>query len=525
MRPTAKHPFTRMVTTKEVVQIANLAASPAYNERDYGVVMLVELANARTFLAVPMLKEDEAVGVIAIYRQDVHPFTEKQIQLLRNFAVQAVIAIESTRLLNELRQRTTDLAELLEQRTATAEVLKIISASTGELQSVFQATIDNATRLSGAKFGALSLRDGGIFRSTAMHGVRPAYIEERQRDPIIRPTPGHNLERVLHTRSVVHIPDLASDVEAAPALFERAGARALLNVPLLKDGDVIGSIMIYREEPGAFTDKQIELVNTFADQAVIAIENARLLNEIQDKSRQLELASKHKSQFLANMSHELRTPLNAILGYTELMIDGIYGEMPEKARGVLERVQSNGKHLLGLINDVLDLSKIEAGQLTLAISDYAIKHIVHAVYSAVEPLAARKNLAFKADVEPELPAARGDERRLTQVLLNLVGNAIKFTDAGEVAIKVTTANGAYTIAVRDSGPGVAEADQARIFEEFQQADSSQTKVKGGTGLGLSIARRIVEMHGGKLWVESSLGHGSTFSFTVPIRVEALAVRP
>ena len=409
MRPTPQHPFTRMVTTKEVVQIADLTDSPAYKERDYGVVMLVELASAHTFLAVPMLKENEVVGVIAIYRQEVLTFTDKQIELVTNFASQAVIAIENTRLLNELRQRTDDLSESLEQQTATSEVLKIISASTGELQSVFQATIDNATRLSGAKFGALSLRDGGIFRSTAMHGVRPAYIEERQRDPIIRPTPGHNLERVLHTRSVVHIPDLASDVEAAPALFERAGARALLNVPLLKDGDVIGSIMIYREEPGAFTDKQIELVNTFADQAVIAIENARLLNEIQDKSRQLELASKHKSQFLANMSHELRTPLNAILGYTELMIDGIYGEMPEKARGVLERVQSNGKHLLGLINDVLDLSKIEAGQLTLAISDYAIKHIVHAVYSAVEPLAARKNLAFKADVEPEPPS--GARRR------------------------------------------------------------------------------------------------------------------
>ena len=225
-----------------------------------------------------------------------------------------------------------------------------------------------------------------------------------------------------------------------------------------------------RSEPRPFTEKQIELLTTFADQAVIAIENVRLFDEIQDKSRQLAEASQHKSQFLANMSHELRTPLNAILGYTELILDNVYGDTPDKMREVLDRIQRNGRHLLGLINDVLDLSKIEAGQLNLSLADYSLKEVVQSVYSAVEALAKEKQIALKVEVPPHLPAARGDERKLTQVLLNLVGNAIKFTDAGEVAIKASAANGSFTVAVRDTGPGIAEAEQAKIFEEFQQAE-------------------------------------------------------
>src|SRR5438094_1535149 len=219
------------------------------------------------------------------------------------------------------------------------------------------------------------------------------------------------------------------------------------------------------------------------------------------------------------MSHELRTPLTAILGYIELILDSVYGEMPEKARSVLDRVQRNGQHLLDLINDVLDLSKIEAGQLTLSLSDYSLKTVVETVYTAVEPLAKEKKLAFSVQVPPDLPPGHGDERRLTQVLLNLVGNAIKFADNGEVAIKASNVNGSFQVTVRDTGPGISAADQAKLFQEFQQADNSVTRKKGGTGLGLAISKRIIEMHGGKIWIESVPGHGSTFAFSLPVVVE------
>ena len=325
--------------------------------------------------------------------------------------------------------------------------------------------------------------------------------------------------RALLEGRAIHIADVKADPEYTFEAQKFDAYRTILGVPMLREGVPIGVLTLIRSEVRPFTDKQIELVSTFADQAAIAIENVRLFDEIQDKSRQLEVASQHKSQFLANMSHELRTPLNAILGYTELMADGIYGQLPEKTMGVLKRLESNGRHLLGLINDVLDLSKIEAGQLVLDLSDYSLEDIAQTVRSTLEPLAADKKLAFKVEVAPKLPAGHGDGRRLTQVLINLVGNAIKFTDAGEVAIKAAIENGSFQVAVHDTGPGIAPTDQAKLFQEFQQADNSITRKKGGTGLGLAISKRIIEMHGGRIWIDSAVGQGSTFTFTLPVRVE------
>jgi signal transduction histidine kinase len=491
----------------KIIHVSDVLADPEYTLFD-----AQKVGGFRTALGVPLMREGTPIGTMFLSRATVEPFTQQQIELVTTFADQAVIAIENTRLLDELR-------ESLQQQTATADVLKIISRSTFDLKAVLQTLVESVARLCEADMAAIRRPKGSAFLHVASHGSPTEYDEYMQNRPI-EPGRGTVAGRVLLEGNPIHIADVQADPEyTMVGISQRTGFHTILGVPLLREGSPIGVIILGRKSVRPFTDKQIELAATFADQAGIAIENVRLFDEIQDKSRQLEVASQHKSQFLANMSHELRTPLNAILGYTELMADGAYGEPSEKMLGILKRLEANGKHLLGLINDVLDLSKIEAGQLVLELSDYCIQDIAQTVRSTLEPLAADKKLGFKVEIAPQLPSGHGDGRRLTQVLINLVGNAIKFTDAGEVAIKAEATNGAFCVSVRDTGPGISAADQARLFQEFQQADNAITRKKGGTGLGLAISKRIIEMHGGRIWVESQPGQGSTFTFTLPVIVE------
>ena len=506
----------RLIKSRQTIHIADYSADEAYLSRDPLATIGVELGGVRTLLNVPMIKDGELIGFIGLFRQEVRPFTDKQIELVKNFAAQAVIAIENTRLLGELR-------ESLRRQTATADVLKVISRSTFDLQTVLSALVQSAITLCEADMATIHKQQGQGYQEIATQGFPQDYSAFLANNLPFEAAEGSVLGRTVKQRHPIQVEDVVADTNYTFLEGQkRAGFRTVLGVPLIRDGFPLGAMILMRKTVKLFTAKQIELVTTFADQAVIAIENVRLFDEIQDKSRQLEVASQHKSQFLANMSHELRTPLNAILGYTELMADGIYGELPEKTMAVLKRLESNGRHLLGLINDVLDLSKIEAGQLVLELSDYSLEDIAQTVRSTLEPLAADKKLTFKVEVSPKLPAGHGDGRRLTQVLINLVGNAIKFTDAGEVVITAGANDGSFHLSVRDTGPGISAADQARLFQEFQQADNAITRKKGGTGLGLAISKRIVEMHGGKIWVESQVGKGSTFSLTVPVRVEQQA---
>jgi signal transduction histidine kinase len=418
---------------------------------------------------------------------------------------------------NKVEVRTRELARSVGELRALGEVSQAVN-STLDVEEVLRTIVTKAVELSATDAGAIYVFDEDCqeFRLRATYGMSEAMIAAI--------SDRHIGIGDADIGEAAREPIQIADLREAPAsalndIILAAGYRARLIVPLLRPDRTVGLLVVRRREPGAFPQSTVDLLETFADQSVLAIQNARLFREIEEKGRELELASRHKSQFLANMSHELRTPLNAILGYSELILDNIYGEPSERMRGVLERVQSNGRHLLGLINAVLDLSKIEAGQLTLSINDYSLKEVVQSVFVAVESLATAKRLALKVDVPAALPTGRGDEQRIVQVLLNLVGNAIKFTEAGEVAIAASVENGAFTVAVRDTGPGIADADQTRIFEEFQQVDNSSTRSKGGTGLGLAISKRIIEMHGGRIWVESKQGQGSTFSFSLPIKIE------
>jgi PAS domain S-box-containing protein len=456
----------------------------------------IKSLRSRVFAILPLVAQGQALGVLAADRNvNRVPFDAATLDALQGLASQAALALEHARLYAAAQPVLSRSLHLSVVYPAFARAVKALLP-----YDRIGVIVPEGQQL----IMALSVASPTL---ASWQGQSWANAE------------GTAVDWVLKNKQPFVVKDLTEE-QVFPdfAFAAEEGVRATIMVPLLAGGSSVGVFFLDSLTVGAYTEQDVELVDPVAQQLALAIDNTRLFQDIEEKGRQLEVANRHKSQFLANMSHELRTPLNAILGYTELILDNIYGEVPEKVREPLIRLEKNGRHLLGLINDVLDLSKIEAGSFKPSVASYSMNEVVQAAITAVEPLAAEKNLTLKVAVSAGLPRAEGDERQTTQVLLNLLGNAIKFTEAGAVALQVTTADGAFHVSVTDSGPGIPEVEQGRIFEEFHQAEAVRTSKKGGTGLGLAICKRFVELQGGNIWVESSLGKGSTFRFTLPVHV-------
>jgi signal transduction histidine kinase len=473
----------------------------------------------RSQLSVPILRDTRPIGVLALNRRAPGPFSEPQIELVKTFADQAVIAIENARLLGELQTRTWELTRSVDELTALGDVSRALS-STLDLATVLTTIVSRAVQL--------SRLDGGVvfeYDEAAEEFVQRVATEtggalaEIRRNTRFRKGEGV-LGRTAITLEPAQVPDIT-----VPGAYESrlrddliaSGIRAILAVPMVREDRLIGCLAVTRNEPGQFPAETIELLRTFATQSALAIQNARLFREIEQKSGQLEVASQHKSEFLANMSHELRTPLNAIIGFSEVLAERMFGELNEKQDEYLKDIHASGQHLLSLINDILDLSKIEAGRMELEVSDFYLPMTIDNALMLIRERAGRRGIDLHRTVDERLGQVRADERKIRQVLLNLLSNAIKFTPEGgriEVAAKPVTES--VEVSVIDTGVGIASEDQETVFEEFRQVGTADKKVEG-TGLGLALSRKFIELHGGKIWVKSQLGQGSTFTFTVPVR--------
>jgi signal transduction histidine kinase len=509
-----------LVRERRSVHIPDVMADAAYRERDPVRIATVELLGARTCLFVPMLKESALIGAVLIYRKEVRPFSDKQIELVRTFADQAVIAIENVRLFKELQERTQALARSVEELQVLGEVGRAVG-STLDLETVLTTIIRRANQLSGTDFGVIYEYDEATeqFRLRATENLAEDLVELLRVRPLARGEGATG--RAAEAREPVQIPDILEPGVYQSSVREalvRTEHRALLAIPLLREDTIIGSLVVARKTPGAFALDSVDLLKTFATQSVLAIQNARLFREIADKSAELEVANRHKSEFLANMSHELRTPLNAVIGFSEVLLDRMFGELNDKQDEYLQDILSSGRHLLSLINDILDLSKIEAGRMELELGAFDLPVALDNALTLVRERASRHGIALGVSVDPQVGAIVADERKVKQVLVNLLSNAVKFTpEGGRVTVTVARANASVEIAVSDTGIGIAHDDLETIFEEFRQVGSDYTRKREGTGLGLPLAKRFVELHGGRIWVKSEVGKGSTFTFSIPER--------
>jgi signal transduction histidine kinase len=422
---------------------------------------------------------------------------------------------ELGRLYQQIEDRNRELIDSLEQQTATSEVLGVISSSPTDLQPTYHTILANITRLCQSNIAALFLYDGEALNTAASFGTTKEFAEHLRQG---RPRPSREtttrLAALEHT--TVHVADLLSDPAFFPKpreLYEKENVRTVLSVPMLRENTLIGVITTWRREIRPFAEKQIALVKTFADQAVIAIENVRLFHEIEEKSRQLEAANKHKSEFLARVSHDLRTPLNAIIGFTRIVFRKMEGQMPDLQRENLQKVLLSSEHLLNLINGLLDLAKIDAGKMEVVAESFRVEEIINMATATVEPLLRDGRVRIVKDVPADLPPLRTDRDKLKQILINLLGNAAKFTEQGEIRVAASSENGSLKLAVTDTGVGMKQEALAHIFEEFRQAEKTTASKYGGTGLGLAIVKKFTTLMGGDVTVESEVGKGSKFTIT------------
>jgi GAF domain-containing protein len=475
----------------------------------------------RSFLSAPLRLQGELIGNLAARRIEVRPFTPAQIKLLETFADQAVIAIENVRLFQELEARTRDLARSVGELKALGEVGQAVS-STLELETVLTSIASHAVQLTGAAGGAIYEYDeeSEEFHLRASHQIEKEFVDTLRASPIR--LGGGALGQAATSRVPVEVADIFDERQIGATrmrpVLRQLGYRSLLAVPLLREGRIMGGLTIYRRTAGSFPPEVVNLLQTFATQSVLAIQNARLFREIEDKSKQIEAANRHKSEFLANMSHELRTPLNAIIGFSEVLGERMFGELNEKQAEYTEDILSSGRHLLSLINEILDLSKVEAGRMELEVATFDLPLAIDNARTFVRERAAKHGINLDVTVEEGLGDFIGDERKIKQVLLNLLSNAVKFTrEGGRIGIRARQTDGGVEISVSDTGIGISPEDQAKIFEEFRQVGGDYAHKREGTGLGLTLAKKFVELHGGRIWVESQVGKGSTFSFTLPER--------
>ncbi len=506
----------RVGLDRRTVQIPDVLADPGYGRQD-----MQRIAGFRTIIGAPMLLDDDVVGVLLVWRTEVDPFDDRAIALLTAFAAAAAIAVRNLDLVRALEARSAELANKVDQLEALGHVGEAVSSSL-DLDMVLSTIVMNAVQLSDTDGGSLMEfdEDQQLFFVRTAYGTSDVVLDKLRQARI-------TLDDTLVGRAALEARPLQVSEMRGPGLdvhqqlLYDAGWRSMVAVPMLREGHIVGVLVVRRKRPGDFPEETCELLQTFASQSALAILNARLFRQLEDKTRELEVVSRHKSEFLASMSHELRTPLNAVIGFSEVLLDRMFGEINERQEEYLRDIWGSGKHLLQLLTEILDLSKVEAGRMELENVTFSVRDALEYGLSMVRERAARHSIELGLSVEPSVGLVHADELRFRQVVLNLLSNAVKFTpDGGSVTVHARLEEGEVLVTVRDTGVGVAPEDCERIFESFQQGPRGASS-QDGTGLGLTLCRRIVSLMGGRMSLASELGVGSAFTFTVPVDLERL----